>query len=458
MAHHLLQSGDPGRALEQIEALSPVARFAIETQIFEADLLGILGRYKQQIVIYRRLLRKSPKNVQLWTCLGHALKYAGQPAAAVEALRKAVALVPSYGEAWWSLANMKSFRFSDREVAAMRAALDSGLSANDALHFHFSLGKALEDRGEFEESFKHYAEGNRIRAGGFAPAQMKPTRFTDYVDGAIATFSHTMLHRCAGSGHSASNPIFIVGLQRSGSTLVEQILASHPLIEGTSELEIMLQIWTELSQTAARSGSPVWQVVKELSPQRLSELGAEYMDRARSFRTTDRPFFIDKRPANWMYTGLIRIILPNAKIIDVRRHPLACCLSNFKQHYSAGVPFSYDLTLIGNYYAEYLRLMKHFDEVQPKSVHHLLHERLVESPEMEIRRLLAFVGVPFDRSCLEFHRNRREVRTASAEQVRRPINRDGVDQWRRYEPWLQPLKQALGGSLETWSTLPRDVA
>lgn len=213
----------------------------------------------------------------------------------------------------------------------------------------------------------------------------------------------------------------------------------------------MLHIWSDLCRTAERSGRTVWQEIRLLDSQRLSEIGADYLDRTRPFRTTDRPLFVDKRPANWIYVGLIRLALPNATIIDARRHPMACGFSNFKQHYAGGAPFSYSLSLIGEYYVEYLRLMDHFDRVQPHLAHHVLNEDLIDDPEREVRLLLDRVGVPFDTACLDFHRNRRTVRSPSAEQVRRPINRDGVDQWRHFEPWLDPLKMALGSTLGSWA-------
>ena len=271
------------------------------------------------------------------------------------------------------------------------------------------------------------------------------------VDGAVATFDRPLFDRLGGLGHPARDPIFIVGLQRGGSTLIEQILASDPLIEGTSELDAMFHIWVDLCRTAEQSGRTVWQEIGKLDGQRLTEIGAEYLERTRPFRRSDRPFFVDKRPANWIYAGLIRLILPNATIIDARRHPMACGFSNFKQHYAGGLPFSYSLPLVGRYYAEYLRLMNHLDGVQPGLAHLVLNEQLIDDPEGEIRRLLDFVGVSFEPACLDFHQNRRTVRTPSAEQVRRPINRDGVDQWRHYEPWLGPLEQALGPALASWA-------
>ena len=453
LAKVLQQRGDPNAALEQVQELPPAVRATFDVRTFEAAVLANLGRHQQQAEIYDKLLRKHPTNARLWMTFGNALVYGGRTVQAIRALRRAVSIQPTFGEGWWSLANLKTFRFDPADIATMRKALSSDLAPADALHLNFALGKALEDCSEFEASFRHYAQGNCIRSEGFSPAQMDLGRLRDDVDNAIATFDRPLFDRPELKGHAARDPIFIVGLQRSGSTLIEQIIASHPLIEGTSELDAMLHIWSDLCRTAEGSGRTVWQDIRLLDSQRLSEIGADYLERTRPFRTTDRPFLVDKRPANWIYVGLIRMALPNATIIDARRHPMACGFSNFKQHYAGGAPFSYSLPLIGKYYAEYLRLMDHFDQVQPDLVHHVLNEDLIDDPEREVRQMLDRIGVPFDPACLDFHRNRRTVRSPSAEQVRRPINRDGVDQWRHFEPWLHPLKIALGPALESWANV-----
>jgi tetratricopeptide (TPR) repeat protein len=447
----LQQQGDAASALEQVRLLSAEARSTSHAQLREAELLGSLGRYEEQASIYQRLLRRNGQNAQLWLHLGNALKYKGDAPGAIRAMRRSVSIRPDYGEGWWSLANMKTFKFAPKDVETMEGALRSNPSPDDALHVNFALGKALEQLKQFQRSFEHYEAGNRVRAESLSPSRRNIADLVEtYVDQAIATFDRALLDKLGGSGHPGRGPIFVVGLQRSGSTLIEQILASHPLIEGTSELDAMMHIWINLEHAAAGSGRSVWEEVQQLDPQRLGDLGADYLHRVQAFRTTDRPLFTDKRPANWMYVGLIRLMFPNAAIIDARRHPMACGLSNFVQHYAGGAAFSYDLRWIGRYYSDYLRLMRHFDELEPGSIHHILNEALIDDPEGEVRRLLDFVGVPFDPACLNFDENRRVVRTASAEQVRRPINRDGVDRWRDYEPWLTPLKEALGPALDTW--------
>ena len=439
--------GELQRALDQLLAIGEPMRSSLDVQIREAALAGQLGRREEEIACYRRLLASRPDHAALWTNLGNALNYAGRSAEAVEALRKAVALRPSLGEAWWSLANLKSHRFDDRDIAAMRKALRGKLGEADRLHFHFALGKAFEDRDDFDRSFRHYSDGNALRAATIQP-QLRVV--TPIVDQAIAVSTPELFAACADAGDPATDPIFVVGLQRSGSTLVEQILASHPLIEGTSELMAMPQLWEGIVREALAAGRTPFEHLASLPAERLRRLGADYLERARPFRSTDRPMFVDKQPGNWMHVTLIRLALPNAKIVDARRHPMACGFSNFKQHYATGVAFAYSQETIGRFYADYLRLMTHLDQVQPGAIHRVINERLIDDPEGEVRSLIDYVGLPFDPACLEFHKTRRTVQTPSAEQVRRPINRDGVDYWRRFERFLDPMKQALGDALDTW--------
>ena len=434
-------------ALALLRDVPRALRRSFELGAREASLLAQLGRRDEEIAIYRDLLREQPRNAALWMSLGNALNYAGESAEAVEALRTATGLAPAFGEPWWSLANLKRFRFEDGDVAAMEQALRTELPPADALHFHFALGRAFEQRGDPARAFDHYAAGNRIRAAALAPEQMLVTPF---VDAAVATFTRALFDHYRGAGADAEGPIFVVGLQRSGSTLIEQILASHPQIEGTAELATMKQLADELAALAAANGRTLLEQIASSPGELFRRVGEEYLARTRPYRLEGKRFFVDKLPANWMSIGLIRLALPNARIIDARRHPMACGFSNFKQHYATGVTFAYDLESIGRFYADYLRLMRHFDAVQPGAVLHVLNEGLVEDPEAEVRRMLDYVGVPFDPACLDFHANTRAVHTPSAEQVRRPINRDGLDAWRSYEPWLGPLRDALGPALDDW--------
>ena len=434
-------------ALSLLRQVPAEHRGSFELKAREAALLGLLGRRDEEIALYRELVREQPKSAGLWMTLGNALNYAGERGEAVKALRRAIKLEPRFGEPWWSLANLKSFRFVDRDIATMEEELRAELKPVDALHFHFALGRAFEERREYQRSFEHYAAGNALRAASLAPEQ---TRVTPLIDAAIATFTPALIDHYKDAGCAEEGPIFVVGLQRSGSTLIEQILASHPDIEGTAELMTMQNLWDEIAALGARHGRNVFQQIAHSDPSVFRQIGHEYLARTRAYRVQGKRLFVDKLPANWMNLGLIRLALPNAKIIDARRHPMACGFSNFKQHYATGVTFAYSQESIGRFYSDYLRLMRHFDAVQPGAMHHVINERLIDDPEGEVRRMLDHVGVPFDPACLEFHANKRAVHTPSAEQVRRPINRDGMDAWRNYEPWLGELRDALGPALEDW--------
>ena len=434
-------------ALGHLQRVPHELRQSFDVKAREAAILGQLGRREEEIAIYRDLVREQPRNAALWQSLGNALNYLGKLDEAVAALRKSIKLQPSFGEPWWSLANLKRVRFENRDIAAMQAALRGNLSPVDALHFHFALGRAFEERRDYERSFDHYLTGNRLRSASLTPAS---TQVTSLVDAAIATFTRALFQHYNDAGCQENGPIFVVGLQRSGSTLIEQILASHPDIEGTAELMTMPNLCDELGAAAARHNRSVFQQIMLSDPAVFRRIGEEYLTRTKAYRVQGKRLFVDKLPANWMNIGLIRLALPNARIVDARRHPMACGFSNFKQHYATGVTFAYSLESIGRFYADYLRMMRHFDAVQPEAIHHLTNERLIDEPETEVRKMLDFVGVPFDSACLEFHANKRAVHTPSAEQVRRPINRDGVDTWRNFEPWLRPLKEALGPAYKDW--------
>jgi tetratricopeptide (TPR) repeat protein len=442
---HLRRFGSPAMALQEIDELPREAREDFEVRAMEAALSGVLGLHDRQIGIYREMVRQRPSAAGLWVSLGNALKTVGRTSEAVKALQRAIRVNPAFGEAYWTLANFKSFQFSNRDLAQMRNALRHRLSPNDALHIHFALGKAFEDRREYQQSFEHYAAGNAIRAAGIDADQVG---ISALVDESIATFTDEFFQANAKSGCEEEGPIFVVGLHRSGSTLIEQILASHSLIEGTTELGIMKLIRDRITRSSGKSAAAA---IADLEPSQFQKIGEEYLERARPFRKTGKPFFVDKLPGNWTNLPLIRAALPNARIIDARRHPMACGFSNFKQNYASGVGFSYSLRTIGHFYRDYWRFMRHFDAVQPGVVCRMINERLIDEPESEVRRMLDQLGLSFEASCLEFHKNERAVRTPSAEQVRRPINREGVDVWRHYEPWLGELKESLGPALESWT-------
>jgi tetratricopeptide (TPR) repeat protein len=439
-------------ALEQLDRLRAGDGADRDFGNLRAAVLGQTGSYEEAIAIYEQLLSRPPGHPKVWMSYGHVLKTVGRQSDGVAAYRRALALAPSLGEAWWSLANLKTVRFTEADVDAMARALDSpGLAEEDRLHLHFALGKALEDQGKAERAFAHYAEGNRIRRG---QVRYDPETTREHVRRSRNLFTAAFFEARSGQGCEAPDPIFVLGMPRSGSTLVEQILASHPDVEGTMELPDIPAIARRLGGRRLRSDESAYpECLAELDADALRGLGEEYLERTRIQRKTGRPFFIDKMPNNWMNVGLIQLILPRARIVDARRHPLACGFSNFKQHFARGQGFSYDLAELGAYYRDYVTLMDHFDAVRPGRIHRVFHERLVEEPETEIRGMLDRLGLPFDPACLRFHETARPVRTASSEQVRRPVSREGLDQWRAFEPWLQPLRDALGPVVDEYPVL-----
>ncbi len=417
---------------------------------------GRIGDYDEALRLYEELTPAFPDHAKLWMSYGHILKTVARLEESVAAYRRALAAQPALGEVWWSLANLKTVQFGDEDVAAMEAALDGGedLAPEDRLHLHFALGKAWADAGEAEKAFHHYAAGNALRK---QEQGYDPEAVTAQVDRTIATLTPEFLAVREDWGDRSPDPIFIIGLPRAGSTLVEQILSCHSQVEGTMELPDI----PFLAAREARAQGLVprdWPgAVKAMDRDKLAALGAEYLERTRVQRKTDKPFYTDKLPNNWAYAGLIHLILPNAKLIDARRHPLDCCFSNFRQHFAKGQAFTYDLEDIGRYYADYVRAMDHYDRVLPGRVHRVIHERLLEEPEAEVRAVLDYLGLPFEAACLEFYRSSRPVRTASSEQVRRPLNKDGVGQWQPFEPWLEPLRRALGDLPETYAARERAV-
>ena len=408
-----------------------------------AVVLGKLGAFDDAIAAYEGVLAKLPEQWQVWLGYGHALKTANRTADAVAAYRRALAINPGFGGAWWSLANLKTVRFDADDITVMQAQLQRDDLDDDArLHFEFALGKAQEDASADAAAFAHYARGNALRRRQLPyDAALNHARCVR----AMQTYTPEFFAARAGSGSAACDPIFVVGMPRAGSTLIEQILSSHPQVEGTMELPAIIAITRELRQ---RDGNPettaYHDVLAGLDAAALTALGEDYLRRTQSQRHAGKPFFIDKMPNNFAHVGLIQLILPNAKIIDARRHPMACCFSNFKQHFARGQAFSYDLADMGHYYADYVALMAHFDAVLPGRIHRVLYEDMVTDTEAQVRALLDYCGLAFDPQCLRFFENTRAVRTASSEQVRRPIYREGLQQWQRFAPWLGPLQQALG--------------
>jgi hypothetical protein len=421
--------------------------------MLEASILARLGDQAGAIALYEAMLAAHPRSPMGWMSYGHALKTVGRRDDAVAAYRKAVEMSPQLGEVWWSLANLKTHRFEADDVAVMRKQLArADLRDDDRLHLEFALGRAMEDGRDFHASFEAYARGNAIRR-----AQLRHSADDTHDQAARSRLllDADFFAARAGWGCQAADPIFVVGLPRSGSTLVEQILASHSQVEGTMELPDILTLVRRLDHPNGRKEPGRYpEALAELSADEARALGEEYLERTRIQRRTDRPFFIDKLPNNWLHVGLIQLILPNATVIDARRHPLGCCVSGFKQHFARGQAFSYDLADIGRYYRDYVALMAHVDAVLPARVHRVIYERMVADTEGEVRRLLAHAGLPFEDACLSFWTNDRAVRTASSEQVRQPIFDDALDHWRNFEPWLGPLKQALGPVLDAYPEAP----
>jgi predicted Zn-dependent protease len=448
----LNRQGKGALALAQIEQLLAKEPRNPAYRNLHAAVLAQLGDYLGSIRIYEELLKEFPQQPKVWLSCGHALKTANRTAESIAAYRRAIALEPSLGEAWWSLANLKTFQFAAADLDALRAALArADLSDDDRLHFEFALGKALEDERAYDESFAHYQAGNALRRR-LHPYDAAET--SAFVTRTRALFTPEFFAARAGSGATATDPIFVVGLPRSGSTLIEQILASHSLVEGTMELPEIPLIAREIARGGEGGEAAFLEALAALSANSLRELGERYLERTRTLRRRGVPFFIDKMPNNWLYVGLIQLLLPNARIIDARRHPLACGFSCFRQHFARGQNFTYDLADIGHYYRDYVALMAHFAALLPERVHRVYYEAMIDDTEGQVRALLEYCGLPFESSCLKFYENERAVRTASSEQVRRPIFRAALEHWRHFEPHLAPLKSALGPLLDSYPQIP----
>jgi tetratricopeptide (TPR) repeat protein len=441
----LYRLGKSADAVPQIDRLLEAAPGDPNYRNLKAAALSQIGEYHQAIALYEGVLKEYPAQPKAWMSYGHALKTTGRAADSIAAYRRAIALQPSFGEAYFSLANLKTFRFSRDDIAAMNGQLArADLSEDDRLHFEFALGKALEDQGDYGASFRHYAAGNAIRR---AQVDYDAWEMTDQMRRSELLFTSEFFETRSESGCGAPDPIFIVGLPRSGSTLIEQILSSHSQVEGTMELPEISAMARVLGGRLKKGDVSAYpEILDTFDAERLHGLGEDYIARTRVQRKTDRPFFIDKMPHNFLHIGMIQLILPRAKIIDARRDPMGSALSVFKQNFARGQAFSYDLGDIGRYYRDYVRLMGHFDQALPGKIHRIQYETMVDDTESEVRRLLGYCNLPFEDACLRFHENNRAVRTASSEQVRRPIFRDGIDQWRHYESWLGPLKAALEGT------------
>ena len=407
-----------------------------------------VGEFGEALDVYERLIAERAERDQAHLARGHVLKTVGRVDEAIESYRNAYRARPDFGDAYWSLANLKTYRFTDEEVASMQRLVESQeASSSDQFHLLFALGKAFEDRQDPARAFGYYAEGNRLRKQDL---RYDPDRAEAAMRAQAQVCTSELFERRAGSGASDPDPIFIVGLPRSGSTLLEQILASHPEVDGTMELPNIIALAHRLNGRQMLSEEARYpKILAELSGDELKAAGTAYIEDTR-FHRAGAPRFIDKMPNNFMHVGLIHLILPNAKIIDARRHPMACCFSNFKQLFADGQEFTYDLDDMARYYRAYTTLMKHWDRVLPGSVLRIHYEHVVEDLEGQLRRLLDFLELPFEPRCLDFHRTERSVRTPSSEQVRQPIFRRGVEQWRNFESYLVNLRERLGDLLDTY--------
>jgi predicted Zn-dependent protease len=428
------------QARAEIEQLLKRTPSSNEYRALAATIAAGMGEHEYAIALYRELLAEMPDapDVNLW--MGHAMKTIGRVREAIDAYRAAAAARPDFGDAYWSLANLKTYRFEDPEVARMQeGAANSATAPIDRYHLFFALGKALEDRADFDRSWQFYAQGNVLKRG---ESRYRPEVLEVNTARQIETCTREFFATRHGWGASAPDPIFIVGLPRSGSTLLEQILASHSQVDGTHELsDVESTAMTLSGRDFANPRYPA--VLGEMTREDFAGLGAKYLADTRIYRK-DRPFFVDKMPNNFRHIGLIHLMLPNAKIIDARREPLACCFSNLKQLFAQGQEFTYSVEDIARYYRTYLDLLEHWDAVLPGRILRVHHEDVVGDLEGSVRRILDFCGLPFELACVEFHKTERSVRTPSSEQVRSPIFRDGLDQWKSFEPWLGPLKAALG--------------
>ena len=411
----------------------------------KASILVNVRRLDEAEAAFEQQVRTHPASSIGWTNYAFLLKTVGRFGEAVAAYRTSAALDPANGPAWWGLANLKTASFFADDIAAMEQVVASGqLSPSALVDVHFALAHAYDTARDYERAAKHFDEGNALRRQAHPHNAEAVTR---NVDRTIANFTREFAEARRGQGFDARDPIFILGMPRSGSTLVEQILASHSEVEGTEELFVVQQVFADI---LARDAENPEALLAQLNAGEWERMGRRYLQLAGLHRKTERPRFTDKNPGNWRHVGMIHFMLPNAKIIDIRRNPMDCCFANYAQHFMGGGSFTYSQSDIAHYYRDYVRLMRHIDAVLPGRVHRIIYEDLVENLEGEVRRLLDYLELPFEPACLSFHETERAVHTPSSEQVRQPINRAGVGRWERYEPWLGELKNELGDVAAIW--------
>jgi tetratricopeptide (TPR) repeat protein len=428
------QAFEQARLLDEQQPQNPAWKLGM------ASALMGLGRVDEAIALYDESLPRTSNKPGVHVMLGHAHKARGALDKAIESYRAACAARPDYGDAWWSLANTKTYAFDDDELDRMRER-EAGrdIAVDNRIHLCFALGKAFEDRGEYEDSFSFYERGNQLKAasGGY-----NADATSQLIQQQIDACTRELFDERGHLGSQRPDPIFIVGLPRAGSTLLEQILASHSMVDGTMELHEILGLAQRLRGRTASGRSSYPGNLHDLDDSYFERFADKFISDTQVYRG-DAPFFIDKMPNNFMHIGLIRLMLPNARVIDARRNPMACGFSCFKQLFGEGQDFSYGLETIGRYYSDYVRLMEHWDEVLPGFVLRVRHEDVVADLESQVRRMLEFCGLPFEDACLEFHKTDRSIKTPSSEQVRQPIYRSGLDYWQNYAAWLAPLEDAL---------------
>jgi len=407
-----------------------------------------MGDYDKALELFDSVLTKIPGDPVTLTSKGHALKTRGNTPEAIASYKKATQSSVAYGEAWHSLANLKTVKFNDEDIGKMLAQLEGDdLKFMDRVYINFSLGKAFEDAEKFDLAFSHYAEGNKAKK---AQSRYSAQQMTDEFNQQKQVFSPEFISAAKDSGHSAADPIFVVGLPRAGSTLLEQILSSHSQVDGTLELPNVLSLVNELRRGGNMTGDNLYpSILETLDNSKYREFGETYIADTQVHRQS-APFFIDKMPNNFRHIGLIKLMLPNAKIIDARRHPLGCCFSGYKQLFAEGQAFSYDLADAGTYFRDYESLMDFWQEAFPEQILHVQYEDVVNDFEAQVRRILNYCGLPFEEACMSFYKTERAVRTPSSEQVRQPIYRGGIDQWKNFEAYLDPLKEALGPVLDRY--------
>jgi tetratricopeptide (TPR) repeat protein len=434
------------RAREEIEKLLKLDPNNLAYRTTYATVCTGFGDHERALPLYEEVLRQTPQEPELHLSIAHSLKTLGRTQEAIDAYRAAAAARPSYGEAYWSLANLKTYRFTDAEISQMRSGeAHKNIPLVDRYHLCFAIGKALEDRAQYGESFLYYERGNALKK---TECLYRPESLERIAQLQISMCSREFFAARRGFGCDSAAPIFIVGLPRSGSTLIEQIIASHSKVEGTMELADIPRLVQDLQGRETQGSIPRYpSILEKLGAEEFKRMGDRYLSDTLVYRAAKPygvPFFIDKMPNNFRHVSLIHLILPNAKIIDARREPLACCFSNFKQLFASGQQFTYSIDDITRYHRMYVELMAHWDTALPGKILRVDHESVVEDLETNVRRMLEFCELDFEPGCLDFHKTKRSVHTASSEQVRQPIFKDGLDQWRHFDPWLGPLKAALG--------------